>query len=190
MSHLRTLLVLHSTFTVLLITVNMVKMYRLISINQEELMHCVHSVAQHCSVEVIELVSVCHSVAIDASHVLPTGLCHLATAITIGAVIAGIILVAILLMLNLTVAIGTLNGLILYANILSANKSILFQFPKCQYHISKLSMVVSWLNLDIGIDTRCFEDMDAYTKMWLQLAFPIFLFLLVGIIIVPLSMLV
>ena len=138
------------------------------------------------------LVSVCHSVAIDASHVQPiaTGLHHLATAITIGAVIAGIILVAILLMLNLTVAIGTLNGLILYANILSANKSILFQFPKCQYHISKLSTVVFWLNLDIGIDTRCFEDMDAYTKMWLQLAFPIFLFLLVGIIIVPLSMLV
>ena len=73
-------------------------------------MHCVHSVAQHCSVEVVKLVSVCLSVTIDASHVLPSYWPASFTAITIGAVIAGIILVAILLMLNLTVSIGTLNA--------------------------------------------------------------------------------
>ena len=46
--------------------------------------------------------------------------------ISVAAIIAGIVLVAILLLLNMTLTVGTLNGLIFYANILSANKIILF----------------------------------------------------------------
>ena len=42
--------------------------------------------------------------------------------------LAGIILVALLLMLNLTVATGTLNGIIFYANIINANASTFFHF--------------------------------------------------------------
>ena len=44
-----------------------------------------------------------------------------------------IALVALLLVLNMTVAVGTLNGLIFYANIVYANKSIYFQFQET-YH--------------------------------------------------------
>ena len=37
-------------------------------------------------------------------------------------------------------------------------------------------MFVAWLNLDIGFDIDvCFIDrLDAYAKMWLQLAFPVY----------------
>ena len=63
--------------------------------------------------------------------------------------LAGLILVASLLMLNLTVAAGTLNGLIFYANIVAANQYKLFPSP------SLTSIFVSWLILELGIDT-CF----------------------------------
>ena len=49
-------------------------------------------------------------------------------AITAAAIIAGIVLVAFLLFLNITVAVGSLNGLIFYVNVVYANKSILLPF--------------------------------------------------------------
>ncbi len=39
---------------------------------------------------------------------------------------AGVLLVAFLLLLNLTVAAGTINGLIFYANIVAANEALIF----------------------------------------------------------------
>ena len=100
--------------------------------------------------------------------------------ITLVAAFAGVALVALLLLLNLTVAVGTLNGLILYANIISANKSILLPFSSPNF----VTVIISWLNLDIGIDTCYFKGMDAYTKSWLQLAFPAYVLLLVAAVIV------
>ena len=61
----------------------------------------------------------------------------LLTSITIAAILASIALVTLLLTLNMTVAIGTLNGLLLYVNILSANRSILLPFQE-QNHITVL----------------------------------------------------
>ena len=97
--------------------------------------------------------------------------------ILIVALLAGIGLVATLLVLNLTVAIGTLNALIFYANIVEAYKNIFF--PSAT--ISPASVIISWLNLELGFDV-CFFDherMDKYTKTWLQLAFPAYLIILV-----------
>ena len=97
------------------------------------------------------------------------------------AVIAGIALVSALLYLELTVAIGTLNGIIFYANIINGNANIFFKqlrtpnFP---------SYFIAWLNLDIGFDACLFEGIDAVAKTWLQLAFPIYLIMLVVIVIV------
>ena len=100
--------------------------------------------------------------------------------ITITAAIVGIALVALLLLLNLTVAVGTLNGVIFYANIISANKSILLPFSSPNF----MTVIISWLNLDIGIDTCYFKGMDAYAKSWLQLAFPAYMLLLVAAVII------
>lgn len=41
-----------------------------------------------------------------------------------------------------------------------------------------------WLNLDFGIETCFYDGMDSYAKTWLQLAFPIYIFGLVGAIVV------
>ena len=98
----------------------------------------------------------------------------LLTSITIAAILAGIALVTLLLTLNMTVAVGTLNGLLLYVNILSANRSILLPFQEQDY----ITVLISWLNLELGIDTCYFEGMDTYAKTWIQLVFPFYILVL------------
>ena len=83
-----------------------------------------------------------------------------------------------ILALNLTVAIGTLNAIIFYANIVAANKSALLP-PG----VSPASMFISWLNFDLGFDVCFFDGMDTYIKTWLQLAFPLYIIILVVVII-------
>ena len=96
--------------------------------------------------------------------------------------VAGILLVALLMTLNLTVAIGTLNGLIFHANIIGANSSTLFSglSPSTRFY----SVLISWLNLEVGFDVCFFEGMGTYWKTWLQLAFPTYIIFLVAITII------
>ena len=93
--------------------------------------------------------------------------------------LAGIALVAFILLFNLTVATGTIHGLIFYANILTANHS-LFLPPSTS---SFLTVFISWLNLDLGIETCFYNGMNSYGKFLLQLAFPTYVFVLIGTII-------
>ena len=98
--------------------------------------------------------------------------------LTIGFVF-GIALVTFLMVLNLTVAVGSLNGLIFYANILGANGGTVIPSS------AKIpSVFVSFLNLQVGFDICLFEGMDTYWKTWLQLAFPSYVILIVIIIII------
>ena len=83
-------------------------------------------------------------------------------------------------MLNLTVAVGTLNSIIFYANIIYANKSVYFS----QSHSTFVSVFISWVNLDVGFDTCLFEGMNVYAKTWIELAFPVYIIFLVIFIIV------
>ena len=97
-----------------------------------------------------------------------------------GSLIAGLVLVTALLMLNLTVAVGTLNGIIFYVN-------ILYNFiPSFISHsrITFSSVFVSWLNLELGFDSCFFKGMDAYSKTWIELLFPMYVIFLVVMIIV------
>ena len=96
----------------------------------------------------------------------------------ISGIVGGIILVASLLVLNLTVAVGTLNGIIFYANIVAANSRTFF--PSRHF----LTIFISWINLELGIDTCLFKGMDAYWKTWIELAFPTYLIALVIIIVI------
>ena len=80
----------------------------------------------------------------------------------------------------MTVAVGTLNGLIFYANVVYANKSILLPFQGTSF----VTVFVSWLNLEFGFDTCYFQGMDTCTKTWLQLAFPAYIIILVVLVIV------
>ena len=97
--------------------------------------------------------------------------------------LAGVILVIFLLILKLTVAVGTISGLIFYANILVFNRAQLF--PSGETNI--LTVFIAWVNLDLEIVTCFFDGMDAYYKAWLQYAFPIYVWVLVGAIILASS---
>ena len=92
---------------------------------------------------------------------------------------AGIALVFFLFLLKLTVAVGTINGLIFYANVVQVNSAVFFRPGTTNI----LTVFIAWLNLDLGIETCFYDGMDAYAKTWLQFLFPIYVWTLVGIII-------
>ena len=66
------------------------------------------------------------------------------------------------------------------ANIISVNHSIFF--PTNETNI--LTVFISWLNLDLGIETCFFDGMDAYVKTWLQFVFLLYVWSLVCLIII------
>ena len=96
---------------------------------------------------------------------------------------AGIALIAFLLVLRITVADGTINGLILYANIVSVNRDIFFPPGVANMYTYPLTVFLAWLNLDFGIATCFYDGLDAYSYAWLQYLFPVYLWLLIGVII-------
>ena len=90
--------------------------------------------------------------------------------------LAGVLLVILLFLLNLTVAAGTLHGLVFYTNIVAANHHIFFP------HITNnpANIFIAWLNLDLGIQTCFYNGMKAYNKTWLEFVFPIYIWFIVG----------
>ena len=101
-------------------------------------------------------------------------------ALVIGFALAGVALIAFLLKLNFTVAVGTFNGLIFYANIFAANRAIFFPHDETKI----LTVFIAWVNLDFGFETCFYDGMDGYVKTWLQLAFPLYVISLVVAIII------
>ena len=93
--------------------------------------------------------------------------------------VAGVLLVTFIFLTQITVTTGTINGLIFYANILNSNQTVFF--PEgffAGYHI-----FIAWLNLNFGIETCFFDGMDQTSYSGLQFVFPLYLWLLVGVII-------
>ena len=86
----------------------------------------------------------------------------------------GLALLFVLNVLNLTVTAGTINGLIFYANIVSAFESTFLPFRQPAF----ATVFISWLNLEIGIDACFFEGMDTYSKVWIQFLFPVYIIIL------------
>ena len=103
---------------------------------------------------------------------------------------AGFALVFFIKILDLTVARGTINGLIFYANIIWINQDIFFpsgyrQTERRLFELFQfLKVFVAWLNLDFGIETCFFDGLDSYWKTWLQFVFPMYVWIIAGIIIV------
>ena len=94
--------------------------------------------------------------------------------------LAGVMLIVFLLVFNITVATGTINGLVFYGNIVAANPAIFLPFEMPNV----LSIFVAWLNLDLGIETCFYNGMDTYAKNLLQIVFPTYVLFLVVMIIV------
>ena len=95
-------------------------------------------------------------------------------------IIAGILLVVLLIALNLTVSVGTINGLIFYANIVKIHETIFF--PNGPVII--LSNFISFVNLDLGIQTCFYKGMTSYAKVWLQFVFPFYIWVIIIAIII------
>ena len=127
----------------------------------------------------------CGSCQQNLSHVLGTSNCKECSSnfllLIPVFIVAGIALVAFLMLLNLTVSVGTINGLIFYANIVRANHAIFFP-PDTNNEF--LSIFIAWLNLDLGIETCFYSGLDAYVKTWLQFLFPLYIWIVVLLIIV------
>ena len=94
---------------------------------------------------------------------------------------AGIVLVTSLYILNFTVTIGTINGIIFYANIVRINDSVFFINDSV---FKPLRVFISFTNLDLGIETCFYNGMDNYQKTWLQLFFPFYLIIIAVSIII------
>ena len=127
--------------------------------------------------------------SLDSSHCIQCsqGWRRTLAGIVVTAIIAGIALVILMLALNMTIAVGTLNGILFYANIVAANADTYFlPFTTPNF----VTVFISWLNLDIGFDVCFFVYNDSeinYTalhKTLLRLAFPAYIIVLVIIVVV------
>ena len=92
--------------------------------------------------------------------------------------ILGIALVIFLLTFKLSVAQGTISGLIFYANIFQMNRTV-FLPNNTTGPAGFLFVFVSWLNLNFGFVTCLSNGMDMYVLTWLQYLFPLYILFLV-----------
>ena len=93
--------------------------------------------------------------------------------------LSGIVVVVVLFLLHLTVAAGTINGLIFYANIIQANYQAFF--PRST--INFFTVFIAWLNFDFGIETCFYNGLTIYAYSWLEFLFPLYLWVIIIIII-------
>ena len=93
---------------------------------------------------------------------------------------AGLLLVLFIRLLNLTISQGTMNELIFYVNVVSANKHLYYS----QTSVNPMTLFIAWFNLDIGIETCFFNGLTAYSRTWLQFVFPLYIWAIAGLIII------
>ena len=118
------------------------------------------------------------SLALGSERCLPCSNKYLALLIPF--TLAGPVLVGFIKLLDLTVSQGTMNGLIFYVNVIQANRYVFL--PLRSTHV--LSVFIAWLNLDLGVETCFFKELDAYYKTWLQFIFPFYIWSIAGLIII------
>ena len=94
--------------------------------------------------------------------------------------VAGVVLVAFIKLLDITVSSGFINSLIFYTNIVKVNEYIFLPHRTT----NPITLFISWFNLDLGIETCFYDGLDAYAKAWLQFVFPFYLWCIAGLIII------
>ena len=102
--------------------------------------------------------------------------------------VAGIVLVFLLGTTDMTVAGGTLNSLIFYANVVAVNRSIFLSVTNksviLKFIVNVLRVFISWMNLDLGIEVCFYDGMGAIGKVLLQYTFPLYLWFISGAVII------
>ena len=94
--------------------------------------------------------------------------------------LVGILLVLILIVFDITTTDGTISGLLFYTSAINLNGDIFFP----SHFKNVLTHFVSLVNLVSRFST-CFNDgMDMYSKTWIILVFPLYMFMIIGVLVV------
>ena len=114
-----------------------------------------------------------HSLAIGTSQCLECTNTHFTLLLPFA--LAGPMLVLLLIVCNLTVSMGTINGLIFYANIVHVDRAFFFVKPRTFAQVMKifqrvLVVFIAMLNLILELKPVFLHGMDAYIQTWLQFA--------------------
>ena len=88
--------------------------------------------------------------------------------------LAGLVLVLVLFVLRLTIATGTINGVIFYANVLGLVMDRLIEHKDGTY-TTVLHVIISLLNLNLGFPLCFYEGMTTEAKVGFQFVFPTYL---------------
>ena len=128
----------------------------------------------------------CGSCSVGLSNILGSSECHPCSNVwlllNIPFAFAGILLVLVLTLFNITVSEGTLSGIIFYCNIIENNVSIFF--PGREIFVTRLlKMFLSLTNLEIELSLCLFNGMDGYIKAWLKFGFPLYLWFITAVFI-------
>ena len=96
---------------------------------------------------------------------------------------SGIGFLIVLILFDITIADGTLSGIIFYFNITGSNFQVFF--PEHSEHtltilICSFKFSISLINLGTGVSVCLFDGMDSYIKAWLEFCFPLYLWMLTG----------
>ena len=129
-----------------------------------------------------------YSVDLGSSHCLYCpGNSKYATAV-VAFLFGGLMLVGIILLLNLKISNGGINGLIFYANIVWAYRSLMFPHSDVSVNDGLQKVIkyffkifIATLNLDIGFQMCFWDGMDAFSKSILQFAIPIYIWIITGV---------
>ena len=114
-----------------------------------------------------------YSLVLGTSHCRNCTNSHLTLLIPFA--VMGVALVFLLFVYILTVATGTLSGLV--------SMLILLESIVPEESTNAFSVFIAWLNLDLGIETCFCNGMDTYSKIWPQFVFPVYILVLVGFMI-------
>ena len=104
-------------------------------------------------------------------------------------ILAGPLIVFLLYTLKLTLATGTLNSIIFFAQVANATISGYFKIPCSDCGIASCfirscSIFIFWLNLNLGFPVCFFNGMTEIYKAGLSLFFPVYLIFIVGFLVI------
>ena len=98
--------------------------------------------------------------------------------------IVGFLIIVLLTVINLTITEGTLGGLLFYCNIVVSNSTTFFPKENATFLTHFLRTFVSLLSFKMnGIPLCLYSGMDGYAVAWLSFVFPLYIWLISGILV-------
>ena len=123
-----------------------------------------------------------YSVAIGSSRCLPNdNTSNFSLFLLIFFAAAGPLLYILIAFFGLTITKGAINGLLFYANIVWINEKIIFSGLGANVLYAK--PFIAWLNLDFGIESFFFKELDTFMKSILQHIFPVYIWIIAGTVV-------